>query len=210
MKQLLIADDHRLFAEGLQFLLNYSDAYRVAGIVTDGTTVLPALRQQPINILLLDVTMPGQSGVEVARAVRAEWPTLPILAVSMETDFATIQAMLRAGATGYCAKTADQTDLMTALDTVGRGESYLSETLRRTLLSAPTQPQLPATARLWATLTAREQEVARLLVQGLSNPAIANQLYISLRTVETHRKNSYAKLNVHNVVELTTLALHTP
>ena len=208
MKQLLIADDHRLFAEGLQFLLNYSDQYRVAAIVPDGTTVLPALRQQPIDILVLDVTMPGQSGIDVARAVRAEWPTLPILAVSMETDATTVQAMLRAGATGYCAKTADQTDLMTALATVGRGEPYLSDTLRQILLTP--QPQPAPTARLWATLTPREQEVARMLVQGLTNPSIANQLCISLRTVETHRKNSYAKLNVHNVVELTTLALQTP
>jgi DNA-binding NarL/FixJ family response regulator len=208
MKQLLIADDHRLFAEGLQFLLSYSDAYRVVGIVPDGITVLPALRQQPIDILVLDVTMPGQSGIEVAQAVRAEWPMLPILAVSMETDYTTVQAMLRAGATGYCVKTAGQADLLTALATVGRGESYLSDTLRRTLL--PTQKQPTPAASPWATLTPREQEVARLLVRGLSNPTIADQLCISLRTVETHRKNSYAKLNVHNVVELTTLALQTP
>lgn len=205
MKQLLIADDHLLFAESLRFLLSYSDDYRVATLVTDSLTILSALRQQPVDLLVLDVNMPGLSGVGVAKAVRAEWPELPILAVSMETDYATVQAMLQAGATGYCPKTADQTDLMAALASVSRGEAYLSDALSQRLL---TEQRLdPPAQPIWSTLTPREMEVTRLLVAGLSNTAIASQLYASPRTVETHRKNIYAKLQVHNAVELTTLFL---
>jgi DNA-binding NarL/FixJ family response regulator len=205
MKQLLIADDHLLFAESLRFLLSYSDTYRVAALVTNGLAVLPALRQQPVDLLVLDVNMPGSSGVSTAKAVRVEWPELPILAVSMETDYATVQAMLQAGATGYCPKTADQTDLMTALESVSRGVVYLSDTLAQPLLREPQPAPAPT---VWRMLTRRELEITRLLVAGLSNTTIANQLYASPRTVETHRKNIYAKLQVHNAVELTTLFLN--
>ena len=204
MQRLLIADDHRLFADGLRFLFQYTADYTVIDTVPAGADVLPALGQQPVDLLLLDVSLPDLSGPVVARAVRHHWPALPILAVSMDTEAETVRSMLQAGANGYCPKTADQADLMRALDAVGRGETYLDPSLRVACLQPPVAR---AGAQPGPVLTPREQEVADLLLQGLSNTAIAGLTCTSPRTVETHRKNLYAKLGVHNVVELATRLL---
>ncbi|KAB7727959.1 response regulator [Rudanella paleaurantiibacter] len=207
MQRILIADDHRLFADGLRFLFQFSELYEVVEVVTLGGEVLPTLQRQSIDLLLLDVTLPDLPGPEVARSVRAFRPDLPILAISMETEAATVQAMLRAGVNGYCPKTAHHADLMSALDAVCGGEIYLDPSLQHVLLY-PSEPLPPVpTEEPVYRLTPREQEVAHLLVQGLSNTAIATRTFTSPRTVETHRKNIYAKLGVHNAVELTTRLL---
>lgn len=203
MKNLLIADDHRLFAEGLQFMLSYSDAYRIVGMVSDGKAVMPFLRAQPVDLLILDVQMPGMSGIDVTRQVRPPFPTLPILAVSMQTDYDSVRAMFDAGVNGFCLKSAGRSELFLALDTVSRGEVFLSPELGAVLAQGTPQPATPDRLHL---LTNREREIVKLLVEGRSNTDIAERLYVSPRTVETHRKNIYAKLAIHHVTELMAFA----
>ncbi|KAA9352722.1 response regulator [Larkinella humicola] len=204
MKHILIADDHRLFAEGLQFMLTYSEAYQIVGIVCNGKDVLPFLAAHPVDILLLDVQMPGMSGIEVTRQIRPKFPDLPILTVSMQTDYASVRAMFDAGVNGFCLKSAGRDELLQALDRVSQGLVFLSPDLTTVLTRvAP----LPATPELIHSLTPRENEIVQLLIEGYSNTDIAEQLFVSPRTVETHRKNIYAKLAIHHITELTTLML---
>ncbi len=204
MKQLLIADDHRLFTEGLQFMFSYSDSYQIAGMVANGQAVMPFLQSRPTDLLLLDVQMPGLSGMQVARQVRPVFPDLPILVVSMQTDYVSVRGMFDAGANGFCLKSAGRDELLLALDRVSQGQAYLSPDLTAVMTQAPPSPAL---VNRLHTLTTREQEIVRLLVDGCSNTDIAEQLFVSLRTIETHRRNIYTKLGIHHITELTAVSL---
>lgn len=201
---ILIADDHRLFADGMKFILSFSVEYASVDTVEDGEAVLQYLQQKVPNVVLLDIHLPRISGIDVARHIRQHHPQVRILAVSMANDRETIQAMYDAGVLGYCLKTAGQAELLTALDKVSRNEPYFSPEIVPILLERPLGTKLNAFAE---KLTAREIELIQWLIQGHSAAQIAQKLFISTYTVETHRKNIYAKLNVHSLNELITFAL---
>ncbi len=156
--------------------------------MTDGPAVLPFLRNQPVELLLLDVRMPSLSGVEVARTVRQEFPTLPILAISMQNDSESVRAMLQAGVTGYCLKSAGRDELLAALALVNQGQWYFSPEVTQVLARGTTRPESGT-----PELTPREREIIQLIAGGRSNPAIAQHLFVSARTVETHRKNIWGR-----------------
>lgn len=201
---ILIADDHRLFADGLKFILSFSVEHASVDTVEDGEAVVQYLQQKATDIVLLDIHLPGMSGVDVARHIRLHHPQVRILAVSMAEDRETIQAMFDAGVLGYCLKTAGQAELVTALEKVSRNEPYFSPEIVPILLQKrPVSTPDPYLKKL----TAREIELIQWLAQGHSAAQIAQQLFISIYTVETHRKNIYAKLNVHSLNELITFAL---
>jgi len=204
MKQILIADDHRLFAEGIQFMLSYSDEYRIIDVISDGSAVLPLLQAQLVDLLIMDVNMPEMSGIEVTRQVRLLFPDIPILAVSMQADYETVRAMFDAGANGFCLKSSGRNELFQALDQVIKGNVFLSPELTAVLTQA--RP-LKNSANLLKLLTIRESEISKLLVEGYSNTDIAERLFVSPRTIETHRKNIYGKLGIHHVTELTAYVL---
>lgn len=202
--QILIADDHRLFADGLKFILSFSVEYTAADSVESGEALLQYLQQKATDVVLLDIHLPGMSGIDVARYLRQHHPQVRILAVSMADDRETIQAMYDAGVLGYCLKTAGQAELLTALDKVSRNEPYFSPEIVPILLK---QNPLSGPNHYPEKLTARELELIQWLIQGHSAAQIAQKLFISTYTVETHRKNIYAKLNVHSLSELITFAL---
>ncbi len=199
MKKVVIVDDHRLFSDGIQFMLSHATEYVVTGVVHQGQEVLPLLAQQPADVLLLDIDLPDISGFELAKAVRHRYPTLSILALSMLDDTHSIERILQAGATGYCIKSAGYDELLAALHCVSAGETYLPATYLHQCQSR--QYGLDRTG-----LTEREAEIIRLIAEGVSTKQIALQLCLSTRTVETHRKNIYRKLDVHTNVELAQVA----
>lgn len=201
---ILIADDHRLFADGMKFILSFSVEYASVDTVEDGEAVLQYLQQKVPNLVLLDIHLPRISGIDVARHIRQHHPQVRILAVSMANDRETIQAMYDAGVLGYCLKTAGQAELLTALDKVSRNEPYFSPEIVPILLQPRPNEKLNAFAE---KLTAREIELIQWLIQGHSTAQIAQKLFISTHTVETHRKNIYAKLNVHSLNELINFTL---
>jgi DNA-binding NarL/FixJ family response regulator len=201
--QILIADDHRLFADGLKFILSFSVEYASVDTVEDGEAVLQYLQQKATDVVLLDIHLPGMSGIDVARHIRQHHPQVRILAVSMAEDRETVQAMIEAGAQGYCLKTAGQAELLRALDKVSKNELYFSPEIVPILLKQRPSEKLNAFIE---KLTAREIELIKWLIQGHSAAEIAKKLFISPYTVETHRKNIYAKLNVHSLNELITFA----
>ncbi|MBO0933346.1 LuxR C-terminal-related transcriptional regulator [Fibrella aquatilis] len=195
MRQLLIIDDHRLFADGLRFMLAQTPAYAVAGMVHTVAEVMPFLARHPVDLLLLDVDLPDGSGIELAEVVRAVYPTLPMLAVSMLDDISSVRRMMQAGATGYCVKSAGYDELLAGLACVSAGTPYLPAAYLQQLQNR--QHGLDRTS-----LTDREVDIVQLVAQGIANHQIADRLCLSTRTVETHRKNIYRKLGVHNNVEL--------
>ncbi|MFD2569071.1 response regulator [Spirosoma soli] len=198
MQKLLIVDDHRLFAEGVKFLIEHTTNYEVAGIVYTGQAVIPFLARHEIDVLLLDINLPDISGFELLKPIRHLYPRTRILVLSMLHDAHSIERMMEAGASGYCIKSAGQDDLFSAIETVGNGGIYLPSAyfkLRK-------EPKV-SEDRL---LTDRETEVIQFISQGRTTNQIASTLFLSKRTVETHRKNIYRKLGIHTNVELTLYA----
>ncbi|MEZ0608529.1 response regulator [Fibrella sp. WM1] len=195
----LIIDDHRMFAEGIRFLLEQTNRYTVVGTLNRSRDVLHFLRQQPTHALLLDIDLPDGSGFELAGQIRAHFPKTAILALSMLTDTHSIRRMMESGATGYCPKNSGYDELLTALTAVLAGQTYLPPIYFEQREAR--QQGLDSTG-----LSAREAEIAVFIASGISTQQIAEQLCLSPRTVETHRKNIYRKLGVHTNVELAAIA----
>lgn len=201
MSTLLIADDHRLFADGMQFIIQYATDHQVVGVVNNGNDVMPFLQKQSIDVLLLDVDLPGKSGQEVAREVRTHYPMVQILAISMLNDYDSIQTMFEAGATGYCLKSAGKELLLEALHAVCNRERYVSPELIDIMFIGQKCAVKHPHCHL-NELTAREKEVLKAFTSGKSLSVIADELFLSKHTVESHRKNIYSKLYVHSINEL--------
>lgn len=200
---LFIADDHRLFVDGLRFIIDYATDYKLAGVVHNGNEVMPFLKKQPVDVLLLDVDLPGKSGRQVAIEVKQNYPTIKILAITMLNDYETVKTMLGLGVTGYCLKTAGKDELLNALANVSKGEVFISAELMPVLVNGRrfTTPKSNYLNPL-KDLTEREQIILKELAKGKNAATIADEMNLSKHTVESHRKNIYSKLDLHSVGEL--------
>lgn len=203
---LFIADDHRLFVDGLRFIIDYATDYKLAGVVHNGHEVMPFLKKQPVDVLLLDIDLPGKSGKEVAIEVKKHYPSVRILAISMLNDYETVKTMLGLGVTGYCLKTAGKEELLNALANVSRGEVFISAELIPVLLNGRrlSSSRTTLAKKTLQDLTEREQVILKELAKGKNAATIADEIYLSKHTVESHRKNIYSKLDLHSVGELMT------
>lgn len=209
--RVLLADDHQLFLDGLRSLLDRIEGCEVVGEARNGLEVLAALAQTPVDCVLLDVGMPELNGIETTKRIKKQFPTVRVLALSMANDYDTVRAMLRAGADGYMVKNTGKAELVKALDTVSRGQIYVSSELAAVLFhglanrKSPTAPQ--GGNQLTEPLTQRERDVLALIVNGLTNEQIAKRLFLSPLTVKTHRANMLSKLNCSNTAALVKYAL---
>lgn len=203
--RLLLADDHRIFSDSLSLLLAGLEGVEVVGQVYDGKQVLAFLEDFPVDIVLSDLHMPYMNGVELILQMRYRFPAVRVLVLTMAEDRAHIREALQAGAAGYLLKSVGKDELIKALFTIATGQPYISD---RALQELYRQPE-PAdeVANLWAALTNREIDVIKLITQEHNSNQIAEKLFISLNTVETHRKNLFRKLNVKNSLGLIKFAL---
>ncbi len=204
---LLLVDDHPMIVEGIRQMLLPEPDLRVVAQAHSGAQALELLGAHPsVRVVLLDLSMPGMSGVELARAIRADWPAIRVLALSMFHDHATVAEVLEAGGAGYVLKTASRTELSTAIRQVAGGRSYFSQDVADTLLQ-----NLQIGASLEAerppVITRREREILQLIAREHSNLEIAEALFISERTVETHRRNLLTKTKCKSVVGLIQYAI---
>jgi len=203
--RILLADDHPLVRAGVRRILETQPGITVAGEVSDGDAALDFLRADPVDVLVLDLTMPGTDGFEVLRQVKATLPGMKVLVLTMHADAEYVARAVQDGADGYLLKDSAVQDLVAAIEAVQAGRAYYSPPVQRELselLRAHTAPPRPMD-----TLTEREREVVGLVVKGLSTKQIASQLDISTRTVETHRANLMHKLNLKSVALLTQFAI---
>ncbi len=205
--RILIADDHAVFRSGLRALLEKEEDFEVAGETGTGLDTLEAMEKLKIDLLLLDISMPGLAGSRVAQEVLGKRPTLAIVVLTMHEDEFYLRELLRIGVRGYVLKKSTGTELVQAIRAVHRGDSYIDPALADLVISPYVgKPSQREPGRLGA-LTPREQEVCRLLAYGHTNAEVAQKLFISDRTVETHRTNIMAKLGLKSRAELVRFAI---
>ncbi len=201
-----LCDDHRMLRDALAGVLAAEPGFEVVGSASDGVAVIELVRDQAPDVLVLDISMPGMSGIEVAKRLRAMKLPVRILALSAYTDRSFVQEMLKAGVAGYITKEGAAPELIRAIRQVAAGNSYLSADITRVLANVAVA-DARRTAPPISVLGAREQQVLRLIAEGRRSADIAQAMNITVATVEVHRRNIMHKLDLHTVADLTRYAL---
>jgi DNA-binding NarL/FixJ family response regulator len=208
--RVVIADDHALVREGIRRVLDEDDGFDVVCEVSDGAATLDAVSRGDVDVVVLDLTMPGMSGLEVARRLRGAGERPRALVLSMHDDAEYVLRAVRAGAAGYLLKDdAGPAMLRQAVRAVHAGESFYSPAVASLLTDALRSGEAEQAPDPLGELTHRETEVLQLVARGRSNKQIAAELGISRRTVESHRESLMRKLDIHSVAGLTRFALET-
>ena len=204
MIRVVIADDHTIVREGLKQLLLASGDFDVVGEARDGHEVLQYVRSDDFDVLLLDISMPGKSGIELIKQVKSEKPKLRVLVLSMHHEHQYAVRAIKAGASGYLTKDSAANLLVAAIRKVGAGGAFISAEVAEALARSamPQSEVLPH-----AALSDREYQVFRMLVAGTSVSNIAEKLNLSVKTVSTHKARLLQKLDVANQTELVHYAL---
>jgi two-component system response regulator NreC len=206
--RILIADDHAVFRSGLKALLEKETDLEVVGETGNGFDTIRAVEETDIDVLILDITMPGLPGPKVAETVLKNKPDLIIVVLTMHEDEYYLQELFRLGIRAYVLKKSTGTDVVQAIRAAEKGVEYVDPALTNVVISSfvGRQSKKRKTARLNLT-TPREQEVLILLAYGHTNAEIADKLCISERTVETHRTNIMSKLQLRSRAELVRFAI---
>jgi DNA-binding NarL/FixJ family response regulator len=201
----LIADDHAIIRDGLKKILSDTDDMVVAGEAVNGHAALDLVRQRNWGLVVLDLSMPGRSGVELIKLIKNERPKCPVLIFSMHPEEQYAVRALRAGASGYLSKEADSDLILPALRKVAAGGVYFSSRVAELLVSqaAPHSQSLPH-----SRLSDREYQIFDRIVRGLSLTAIADELSLSIKTVSTHKSHIMAKMEMNNQVDLVRYAIN--
>lgn len=206
--RVLIADDHAVVREGIRHVLSSDAGFDVVGEAASGTEAVALARALHPDVVVLDLSLPELSGLEAASQIRASVPDARILVLSIHDHGEYVLESMRVGANGYLCKDSSPAELRDAVRALHRGENYFSAVVAQRLAAAVEgQTQRAERARKIALLTPRERDVVCAIVKGLTNKAIAAQLQISPRTVESHRESLMQKLGVRHVAALTRLAL---
>ncbi|HSF81743.1 MAG TPA: response regulator transcription factor [Anaerolineales bacterium] len=206
--RLLLVDDHKVVRTGLRMLLESYDDMVIIGEASSGGEALPLIKQLKPDVVVMDLTLPDISGIEVTRLILLEQPNVHIVALTIHEDEQYFFEMLRAGATGYVPKRAAPEHLINAVRAANNGEVYIHPSLAKVLVKDFLKYTSDETEEDHTQeLTPREKEVMELLADGLSNEEIATRLYISPHTVARHRENIMHKLNLHRRADLVRYAI---
>jgi len=206
--RILLADDHAVLRSGLRLLLTSTGEYEVVGEASSGTETLTLAEQLQPDLILLDLSMPALSGLDALPTLRKIAPSSRVLILTMHDDPQYLRQALKHGASGYVLKKAADSELLSAMRAVLRGEVYVHPSMTRVLL----EDMLPASRSAesedtWSTLSEREQEVLRMVALGYTSAEIADQLGLSAKTVETYRARGMEKLGLRTRAALVKFAL---
>ncbi len=201
--RVLIADDHALFRAGLRQLIGEIDDFVVVGEAAAGDEALRFVKEQAVDIVLLDISMPRQGGMDVMKRMRIEQPNLAILIISMYPEDQYAVNMLRAGASGYLNKDAAPEAVITALKTVRGGRKYISPDVAALLAESPDA----STGPLHGALSQREFQIFFKLASGRSVSDVATELFLSVKTISTYRSRVLEKMGMHSNADLTYYAI---
>jgi len=208
MIKIFIADDHQMFIDGIKAILKDEAGIQVVGEARNGMEVLEQLEQIKTDLLLLDINMPVMDGIETTRHLRKTFPGIKILMLTMYNNHEFISGLVHEGASGYILKNTGKKELIEAIITVHKGNNYFSKEVTETVMQH--LHKKPADQKVESVqLTRREKEILVLISREFSTRQIADELFISPNTVETHRKNLMSKLNVKNIAGLVKFALQT-
>jgi len=197
--KVFITDDHYMVVEGIRTLLQGEKNIEFIGHASNAASCLSFLKTQQPDVILMDISMPEKTGVELCKEVRQLYPHVFVIGLSTFNQFTFIDAMMANGASGYLLKNAGKEEIITAIVEVAKGKTYMSDEASATLKNEAHEDS--------PVLTRRENEILRMIANGLTNPEIAEQLFLSLSTVDTHRKSLMRKLNIKNTALLIRYAM---
>lgn len=208
-KNILIADDHTMFVDGIESILSDSTDLNVIGRCYDGPSVIEYFKKGTADLILLDINLPGLSGIEVCKKIKNDYPETKILAISMFNEYSFIAEILDNGAEGYILKNTGGEELINAISTILDGNTYFSKEVTEMIMKGlmknrrggiKNSNNIPKVSR-------REKEVLQLIIDEHTTQEIAEKLFISLKTVESHRASLLAKLNARNTAGLVRISL---
>ncbi len=205
--KLLLVDDHDIVRAGLRMMFMAEPDFEIVGEASNALQAIDAVAELNPDVVLMDVSMPGMSGIEATRRIKAANPDVAVLALTMYEDEQYFFEMLNAGASGYVPKRAAPDDLISAIGVVSQGDVFIYPSLAKLLVKDFLQRTEAASSAQADVLTPREREVLTYIAEGFSNREIAKELVISIKTVDRHRENIMRKLNLHSRVELVKYAI---
>jgi len=205
--KILLVDDHKIILDGLRVLIEKQPGMEVVAEAENGRTALKLTGEFRPDVIVMDITMPDLNGIDATRQIVEEFPGTKVIAFSMYADRQFVLGMLKAGVTGYLLKDHAFEELVRAIRTVVENKAYICPEIAGTLINDYKKTILREEASALTALTGREREVLQLLAEGRPTRQIADGLNVSVKTVETHRRNIMGKLNVYSVAELTKLAI---
>jgi DNA-binding NarL/FixJ family response regulator len=206
--RIVIAEDHTILREGLRALLSTSPDFEIVGEAEDGREAIRCVEKLKPHLVLTDLSMPRMNGMDAIREIKRRSRETKVLVLTVHKTEEYILATLQAGADGYLLKDSTHAELLAAVRHVLSGKHYISPGISDKVLDGYLEGRKTLKTRTsWETLTAREREILKLIAEGYKNKEIADDLCISVKTVEKHRANLMEKLNLHNVQALTTFAI---
>ena len=204
--RILLVDDHKILRDGICSLLKEYDDMEVVGEAADGRTAIRLVEELSPDVVIMDISMPDVNGIDATRKIISDRPKVKIIALSMHYDKQFISEIFKAGASGYLIKDSAFDELEHAVRVVMDGKTYINPQIASLVVESLVTQSTPS-AQALSLLTQREREVLQLIAEGKSTKQIARDLNVSTKTVESHRRQVMAKLNIRNVAELTKYAI---
>jgi len=206
----LLVDDHQIVRDGIKSLLTGSSNIEIIGEASDAAELLEKLKVLYPDIIVLDISLPKTSGIELTKIITVDYPEIKVLILSMYTNEDFIFNSVKAGAKGYLPKNTTRKELLEAIHQIYNGNEFFSETISNIILKSyikKAKSDDDITAKKEVNLTSREIEILKLVVEGVTNTDIANKLFISIRTVESHKNHIMQKLELNTPVDLVKFAI---
>lgn len=208
MIKVFIIDDHKMVVEGLQLMLGSAAEIETIGFALEGTEGIQLVKELQPDIILLDINMDGLNGIETCKILQKEYPNGKIIAISMHKESSLIKMMLNNGARGYVLKNAGQSEVIQAIKSVYDGKTFLGEIANEIIIQSISHTEVKSTNKNpFPSLSRREKDVLKLILDEQTTQEIADRLFISFGTVETHRRNMLTKTGARNTAGLVRIAL---
>lgn len=206
--KIIIADDHRMVRKAWELLLAEKEGIKVIGEASNGQEVLNLLYKQKADIVLMDLDMPIMNGIEATEKIKSRFPWVKIIVLTMQKDYVYIEQLFALGASGFLTKNGSEEELFEALEKVTSGGRFLSEEIGNVVSERLLIKEAGGSGFLNQDLTSREIEIIKLIMAGNTTSQIADLLFVSIKTIESHRRNIFKKLSVKNVAQLISKVKH--
>lgn len=211
MTTIFIADDHSLVRDGIRSIISEHKRFKIIGEAADGNAAFEKIKELKPDLAIVDISMPGLSGINLTKAVQQDAPDVKVMILSMHSSEDYISNALEAGASGYLLKDSDKEEVVLAIDKIAAGETYCGKNVSQILINSFVKSRgkrTPLSSAPIPVLSKREIQILKLIAKGLSNKEIATSLFISTRTVDAHRYNIMQKVQVRNTAELVMYAVN--
>lgn len=205
--RILLVDDHKILRDGIRSLVKEYDDIEVVGEAADGRTAIRLVKELSPDVVIMDISMPELNGIDATRKILADHPGVKIIALSMHYDKQFVSEIFKAGVSGYLIKDSAFDELEHAIHLVMEGKTYINPQIASLVVESLMSHSAPLQNKSFSLLTEREREVLQLISEGKSTKQIADDLNVSAKTIESHRRQVMGKLNIRNVAELTKYAI---